>query len=133
MNSNPYLERILAELEAIGRNWDALLTGKFRLQEIYDLVGSLVRAAEAVITAPGTGEQKHQLVRDAFDWFDRRYRIIDRIDDLVPLPFFLEPFDAPFFRRVIDFLIGQAVAVFNSTIWRTPEAEPVQPSAAAPV
>jgi len=75
-----------------------------------------------VITAPGSSAEKHQLVRDAFDWFDRRYRIVDRIDDLVPLPFFLEPFDGPFLRRVIDFLIGQAVAVFNATIWRTAEA-----------
>ena len=133
MNENPYLQRILAELELVGKDWDALLSGEFRLREIYDLVGSLVRAAEAVVTAPGSGAEKHQLVRDAFEWFDRKYRIVDRIDDLVPLPFFLEPFDGPFLRRVTDFLIGQAVAVFNATIWKTPETETVQPPAAAPV
>ena len=71
-----------------------------------------------MITAPGSGAEKHQLVRDAFEWFDQKYRIVDRIDDLVPLPFFLEPFDGPFLRRVTDFLIGQAVAVFNATIWK---------------
>ena len=133
MNSNPYLDRILTELDALGKDWDALLTGKFRLQEVFNLVGSLVRAAEAVVTAPGSGAVKHQLVRDAFEWFDRKYRIIDRIDDLVPLPFFLEPLDGPFLRRLIDFLIGQAVAVFNATIWKAPEAKPVQPPVGAPV
>jgi hypothetical protein len=56
-------------------------------------------------------------VRDAFEYFDNKYRIIDRIDDLIPLPFFLEPFDSPFLRKLVDFLIGQAVAVFNQTIW----------------
>ena len=133
MNENPYLQRILAELELVGKDWDALLSGEFRLREIYDLVGSLVRAAEAVVTAPGSGAEKHQLVRDAFEWFDRKYRIVDRIDDLVPLPIFLEPLDGPFLRRVIDFLIGQAVAVFNATIWKTSETEPVQPLVSAPV
>ena len=62
-------------------------------------------------------EEKHKLVREAFEYFDNKYRIIDRIDDLIPLPFFLEPFDGAFLRKLIDFLIGQAVSVFNATIW----------------
>jgi len=36
---------------------------------------------------------------------------------LIPLPFFLEAFDGPFLRKLVDFLIGQAVAVFNQTKW----------------
>ena len=122
MSDNPYLDRILAEVEAARQDWAELFSGQFRIQEVFDLVGSLVRAAEAVITAPGSGEQKHQLVKDAFDWFDRKYRIIDRIDDLIPLPFFLEPFDGAFLRKLVDFLIGQAVAVFNQTIWAKAES-----------
>ena len=117
MNDNPYLDMILAEIEAVGKDWQELFSGKFQLKEIFDLVGSLVRAAEAIITAPQSGTDKHQLVREAFDFFDRKYRIIDRIDDLIPLPFFIEPFDGPFLRKLIDFLIGQAVSVFNLTIW----------------
>ena len=122
MNDNPYLDRILAEVETVGKDWKELFSGEFHLREIFDLVASLVRAAEAVITAPGSGADKHQLVREAFDYFDRKYRIIDRIDDLIPLPFFLEPFDGPVIRKVVDFLIGQAVAVFNQTIWAKAEA-----------
>ena len=118
MSDNPYLDRILAEIEAAGKDWQELFSGKFQLKEIFDLVGSLVRAAEAIITAPQAGAEKHQLVREAFDFFDRKYSIIDRIDDLIPLPFFLEPFDGSFLRKLIDFLIGQAVSVLNATIWK---------------
>jgi len=78
----------------------------------------MVKAAESIFTAPQTGIEKHRLVREAFDYFDRKYRIVDRIDDLVALPVFIEPFDGPFLRKVVDFLIGQAVAVFNATIWK---------------
>ena len=115
MNENPYLEQLLTEVKAVGKDWNELFTGKFRLQEVFDLVGSLVRAAESVITAPESGADKHQLVREAFDYFDREYHIIDRIDDLIALPVFIEPFDGPLLRRVIDFLIGQAVSVFNAS------------------
>ncbi len=122
MSDNPYLDRILAEVEAARQDWAELFSGEFRIQEIFDLVGSLVRAAEAVITAPQAGANKHRLVREAFDYFDRKYRIIDRIDDMIPLPFFLEPFDNKVLRVVIDFLIGQAVSAFNMTIWAKAEA-----------
>ena len=117
MSDNPYLDKILAEMDAIGEDWNELFSGQFHLKEVFDLVASLVRAAESVITAPKMGEDKHRSVREAFDYFDKKYRIIDRIDDLIPLPFFLEPFDGPFLRKLIDFLIGQAVSVFNHTIW----------------
>ena len=117
MSENTYLDQILAEMETVGKDWQELFSGKFQVQEIFNLVSSLVRTAESVITAPSSGESKHQLVREAFEYFDNKYNIIDRIDDLIPLPFFLEPFDGPFLRKIVDFLIGQAVAVFNQTIW----------------
>lgn len=117
MSDNTYLDQILTEMESVGKDWQELFSGKFRIQEVFDLVSSLVRAAESIITAPSSGESKHELVREAFDYFDSKYRIIDRIDDLIPLPFFLEPFDGAFLRKLVDFLIGQAVAVFNATIW----------------
>ncbi|MDP8240021.1 MAG: hypothetical protein P9X24_13095 [Candidatus Hatepunaea meridiana] len=117
MNDNFYLDKILAEMDSIGEDWNELFSGQFHLKEVFDLVASLVRAAESVITAPKMSEDKHRLVREAFEHFDRKFHIIDRIDDLIPLPFFLEPFDGPFLRKLIDFLIGQAVSVFNQTIW----------------
>ncbi len=133
MNENPYLQSILAEVEAVGKDWKELFNGRFQLKEVFDLVGSLVRTAETVITAPQSGAEKHRLVREAFDYFDRKYRIVDRIDDLVALPIFLEPFDGPFLRKVVDFLIGQAVSVLNATIWKTDDGVgTAKPSVAAP-
>ena len=117
MSDNTYLDQILTEMEAVGEDWQELFSGEFHLQEVFNLVASLVKAAESVITAPQKGEDKHLLVREAFEYFDNKYKIIDRIDDLIPLPFFLEPFDGPFLRKLVDFLIGQAVAAFNLTIW----------------
>jgi len=117
MSDNTYLDQILTEMESVGDDWEELFSGEFHLQEVFNLVASLVKAAESIIITPGSSESKHKLVRDAFDYFDKKYKIIDRIDELIPLPFFLEPFDGPFLRKLVDFLIGQAVAVFNKTIW----------------
>jgi len=117
MNKNPYLDQILVEMESVGDDWEELFTGEFHLQEVFNLVASLVKAAESIVLTPQAGESKHKLVQDAFEYFDNKYKIIDRIDDLIPLPFFLEPFDGPFLRKLVDFLIGQAVAAFNQTTW----------------
>ena len=117
MSDNTYLDQILSEMETVGEDWEELFSGEFHLQEVFNLVASLVKAAESVIAVPDSGEQKHTLVREAFEYFDKKYSIIDRIDDLIPLPFFLEVFDGPFLRKLFDFLIGQAVAVFNQTNW----------------
>jgi len=124
MSDNTYLDQILTEMDSVGKDWQELFSGKFHIQEVFNLVSSLVRTAESIITAPSSGEAKHKLVKDAFAYFDKKYRIIDRIDDLIRLPFFLEPFDGAFLRKLIDFLIGQAVAVFNVTIWKESEDMP---------
>ena len=123
MNKNPYLDQILVEMESVGDDWEELFSGEFHLKEVFNLVASLVKAAESIVLTPQAGEAKHKLVRDAFEYFDNKYKIIDRIDDLIPLPFFLEAFDGPFLRKLVDFLIGQAVAVFNRTIWLKPALE----------
>jgi len=117
VSDNTYIDQILAEMESMEMNRQELFSGEFHLQEVFNLIASLVNAAESIVSIPESGEAKHRLVQEAFEYFDNKYRIIDRIDDLIPLPFFLEPFDGPFLRKLIDFLIGQAVSVFNSTIW----------------
>lgn len=116
--SNPYLDQLIEEARQLGKDWEELFTGKFEVKEIFDLVATLVRLAETIITAPNSGSDKHQLVRDAFYWFDDQFDLLNRVDDMIPLPFFLEPWDGPVIRKVVDFLISQAVAVFNATIWK---------------
>ena len=117
-DKNPYLDTIIKSMNQLGKDWDAVLSGKFNIKEVFSLITTLVRLAETIIIAPESGADKHQLVREAFDYLDRQYLITKRIDDLVPLPIFLEPFDGAVIRKVIDFLIGQAVSVFNATIWK---------------
>ena len=117
MKDNEYLDQVLAELESTSEDWEELFKGEFHLQEVFNLTASLVMTVESIVAVPSSGEEKHKLVRDAFEHFDRKFHIIDRMDDLIPLPFFLEPFDGPFLRKLVDFLIGQAVTVFNQTLW----------------
>jgi len=115
------LEEILKRADRIEYGWGELFSGKFRLREISALIHALVEFAEAVVTAPASGDEKHRLVREAFDYFDRKYHIVDRIDDMITLPFFLEPFDGKIIRTVVDFLIVQTVTVLNRTIWKLPQ------------
>lgn len=117
-NDNPYLDKLIEEANQLGKDWEELFSGKFEVKEIFNLIATLVRLAEAIITAPQSGADKHQLVRDAFNWFDEKYKLLDRVDDLIPLPFFLEPWDGPVIRKVVDFLISQAVSAMNMTIWK---------------
>jgi len=121
-DNNPYLEKLIEEAQQLGKDWEELFSGKFEVKEIFNLIATLVRLAEAIITAPQSGADKHELVRDAFNWFDEKYDLLDRVDDLIPLPFFLEPWDGPVIRNVVDFLISQAVSALNLTIWK--EAKP---------
>jgi chemotaxis regulatin CheY-phosphate phosphatase CheZ len=116
---NPYLERVLAALDEIGVKWDELFHPPFKIQEVCSLLAALVQAAEAVITDPGSGEQKRKLVMDAWDYLDKKYQLLDHMDKLIRLPFFLEPFDQPILRYIVEnVLIAQIVTVFNLTIWR---------------
>jgi len=115
---NPYLQNILDKLDEVKADWQELFKGSFSIGEVLELLKSLIEAAEAVITAPKSGADKHKLVKDAFNHLDRRFNLIDKIDDAIPLPFFLEPFDGPAIRAAIDLLISAMVTVFNSTIWK---------------
>jgi hypothetical protein len=121
MSDNLYLDRILADVEKVHGSWDELFAAPFTIAKVCALVNSLVQAAEAIITDPGTGAQKQALVMDAWTYLDDKYNVIGKLDDLVRLPFFLEPFDGPVLRVVVEtVLIPLSVSVFNLTIWRKP-------------
>ena len=115
---NPYLDTIIKSMNQLGKDWDAVLSGKFSIQEVFTLITTLVRLAETIIIAPESGADKHQLVREAFEYLNDKYGIINRITSIVPIPFFLKPVAGMLIRKLIDLLIGQAVSVFNATIWK---------------
>ena len=117
-DKNPYLDTIIKSMNQLGKDWDAVLSGKFSIQEVFTLITTLVRLAETIIIAPESGADKHQLVREAFEYLNDKYGIINRITSIVPIPFFLKPVAGMLIRKLIDLLIGQAVSVFNATIWK---------------
>jgi len=118
MNQSPYLAMILSKLDEVKADWKELFTAPFSISEVLDLLKSLVEAAEAVITDPGSGEDKHNAVREAFYYLDDKYHIVKMIDDAISLPFFLEPFDGAAIRGAIDLVIVAMVKIFNATIWK---------------
>ena len=58
MSDNTYLDQILAEMESVGKDWQDLFSGKFHIQEVFNLVSSLVRTAESIITVPSAQSSK---------------------------------------------------------------------------
>jgi len=86
---------------------------KFDSIEVLKLIDSLVEAAEQIITTSKSGAVKQQLVIDAFAHFDRKYKLVDKIDDAIDLPFWVEPFDGKFIRKGLHFLISQSVVTMN--------------------
>jgi hypothetical protein len=105
-------------VDEVRNYWENLFTGEFSLNEVTDLISSLVESAESIIIDPGNGEAKHALVKEAFSYFDKEYKLIQHIDDMISLPFFLEPFDGKVLELLVDAIITAAVLVFNKTIWK---------------
>jgi hypothetical protein len=113
-----YLENILQSVSEVQKDWSDLFSGEFDYTEIVDLISSLVESAESIITDPGSGSEKHKAVKEAFDYFDAKYKLIDRLDDMIALPFFLEPFDGKLLEMSVDIIITATVVIFNKTIWK---------------
>jgi len=105
---------LIAAGERIAEEWqEKLADGKISVTEIYGLVSTLVIVADGLSK---TGNIKHVAVKEAFSYFDRKYEIIKRLDDLIHLPWYIEPFDGKLMRAAVDILIGQAVAMMNTIL-----------------
>jgi len=37
MSDNTYLDQILTEMDSVGKDWQELFSGKFRIQEVFNL------------------------------------------------------------------------------------------------
>ena len=100
--------------EASIATWDDFQDdGNINSQTIMKLIGELVDAAETVIKEAKRGELKHHAVKDAFYYFDDKYDLLDKLDDMIDLPLWLEPFDRRIIAASIDLLIVMAVTVMN--------------------
>lgn len=119
---NEYTENLIKEVEELRIDLNDLFSGDFHVQEIFDLVKSLVEVAEAMFTDPGEGEAKKEVVLEAFDYYDEKYKLIATIDGLVKFPFYLkmlELADGKLIEWAIKNIIIEGVVwMLQQTVWR---------------
>ena len=114
---NDLTKKLIEAGEKIAESWkEKLADGKISVTEIFGLVSTMVIVAEGIVGDAKAGHIKHAAVKDAFSYFDRKYKIIKRLDDMIELPWWIEPFDAKLMRAAVDFLIGQAVEMMNTLL-----------------
>ena len=107
-------DKLIQAVEDAIEVWEDLREDKkLDVNLVFALISSLVLTAEAVVKEAKQGEIKHKAVREAFDYFDEKYNLIDRLDEIIKLPFWLEPFDGKLLKALIDLLIVQAVSMMN--------------------
>ncbi len=108
-------DEIIKAGKGVANSANELLTGEFSIHEVYDVLVSLVRAVEEVITDTGVGEIKHALVIQIFHELDKQYEIVDVIDKAIPAPWILELIDGYVIRKFIDLFIILIVNALNVT------------------
>lgn len=108
----PHPTKLASEMADVRYAWDEVFSGEFEIKEVFNLITELVQVAEVVL-AGVTGDNKHEAVREVFDMFNAKYDIVGHIDRMIKLPLILEPFDGAAIRKIIDFLIMQAVSAMN--------------------
>ena len=108
---------LVAMVEKAAAGWKSFQKGELTFSEVTQTIVTLVKGAEQLIKGRNQGALKHAEVKAAFNYLDREYGLIDKLDNLIRLPFWAEPFDAMAIRAVIDLLIAQAVAALNAGGW----------------
>lgn len=114
---SPVAHAIIDAVERLASEVGAFAKGELSLSSLSDLIDEMVRAAQVIVPERGQGALKHVEVVAAFEYLDRKYGIIDKIDAAVPLPFYLEPLDGPVFKLVIDVMIKSTVTFANKHGW----------------
>lgn len=92
-----------------------LFTGDFQFDEVLDFIEKLVRAAEQLTGL--TGDEKHKLVKEVWDYFDEEFKLTERLDELIKLPAIIEPFDSKLISFGVDVAIKAIVWTLNKTGW----------------
>ena len=104
-------QRIREAGEKIVAAWRGLKEdGKIGGQEALDLIAALVAAAQEISPERGTGALKHKAVRAVWEELDRQYHLVEKLDSLIKLPAWAEPFDGWVIRKFVDLLISAAAA-----------------------
>jgi len=111
---NDLTKLLINAVEKIVETWsDFREDGKITAETALKLIYVLISMAEKFINIADAGKLKHKVVREAFDHFDQKYHLVDKLDDAVKLPFWAEPFDGLLLSRAIDLLISMTVMTLN--------------------
>lgn len=116
-------EAVKRELQESSEALKALLSGKFHIEEVLELVSEVVELIEELSPAHMTGEQKHAIAEGIYSWVDERFNIeqviFEKIDQVLGwlkwLPFGLK---GRIVSVVVGFIIKAIVAAFNASIWK---------------
>ncbi len=120
MNKELIIEKaneILATAGIVVGNIDELLSPKdFNLLQVWEILTAIIRSTEEVYSGISkAGSEKHLIVKEIWNELDEKYHIIDRIDDAIKLPWWIESFDGKVIRFMIDQLISLVVTTLNQT------------------
>lgn len=101
-------ERMIGELTG----FDETKPDGYGHADVFGIISALVREAENRMRASGMGAIKHEAVRQMFDRLCDEFMIISRIDKSATRIYFT--YDNRMLEVLTDYLIGQAVSVYNT-------------------
>ena len=81
-------------LETLSSKIEALIKPPLTILEIVDIAKSL---GDVILEFNPNGTESEQLalLREAWDWAEGKYQLVEKADAALKLPFYLEPFDGP--------------------------------------
>ena len=122
-----YAQRVIKEVEESTEAWENIFED-FSEEGLYALLRETIDAVEVISEAPGSGEDKKQIVLEVWDYYNKRFKLVDQLDKLIDLKKILkvpligrlaEQWDDDVIEWVIErFLIPNTVSLFNATVWR---------------
>ena len=109
-----YADEIINNAKNIVGGIQEFLSGQITIKTIWQLLTSLVLAAEKIYDGvEKAGEDKHALVREVWDELEEQYKLIDKLDTAIKLPWWGENFDGMVLRRLVDPFISMIVVGIN--------------------
>ena len=82
--------------------------------DIMNILIGIIRSTEAAfIGISGAGPDKAAIVKEIWNELDAKYHLVDRLDEAIKLPYWLEPFDGMAIRKGLGMLITAIVTALN--------------------
>jgi len=103
---NDWKERLEQNLSHMGVSVNELFTGPFKWTELTTFLRAGITLAEDAFPEDGNGQAKSLLVMALWDYYDKKYNLVQRIDDLVD------------FRKFLGTMIGTVIEQFDSAAIR---------------